>query len=156
MSKNPSKRKCIYSGCKNWAMRDGFYCYVHRVPLQRDTPLDPGVQVEGALDDIQFIESEIKRLFKARIEFECWALTAEPIKGIPQVTPRDVVKVCGDVSSKLVQLLLARRALQPRADSMQELVNEVWVELESSVALKKALTLGFQVPPLPDAEQHEQ
>ena len=136
-------------------MHDVFYCHVHRVPLQRDTTLDSGVQVQGSLDDIQFIESEIKRLFKARIEFECWALTAEPIKGVPQVTPRDVVKVCGDVSSKLVQLLLARRALQPRADSMQELVNEVWVELESSVTLKKALTLGFQVPPLPDAEPRE-
>lgn len=131
MPRNPDKRRCQQATCRAWARHDSPFCAMHQPrpgsgsAVPQNTPSEP-------LDDLALLEEEVRRLLEARAEFQAWAREVRAAGGKVEITPLQFLKAWGDVSARLIQLLRARKALQPRGDAIEDLVEAVWQELQGA------------------------
>lgn len=135
MARNPNKQTCARPGCRCWAMRGRRYCAAHRNMEQQTTPPAEETATEDQLpetgEDRQVIETELRELLQARERFRHWV---EEIRegNQPGVTPAEFLRAWNDSTSRVVQLLRARRDLAGgKAGVYDALVEEVLDELSA-------------------------
>ena len=131
MPRNPDKRRCQQATCRAWARHDSPFCAMHQPRPGSEMAVFPSAPVEP-LDDLALLEEEVRRLLEARAEFQVWAREVRAAGGKDEVTPLQFLKAWGDASARLIQLLRAHKALQPRGDAIEELVDAVWQELQGA------------------------
>ena len=131
MPRNPDKRRCQQATCRAWARHDSPFCAMHQPRPGSDKVVPPNTPSEP-LDDLALPEEEVRRLLEARAEFQAWAREVRAAGGKVEVTPLQFLKAWGDVSARLIQLLRARKALQPRGDAIEDLVEAVWQEMQGN------------------------
>jgi hypothetical protein len=131
MPRNPAKRRCQQATCRAWARHDSPFCAMHQ-PRPGSEVNVPGASASEPLDDLALLEEEVRRLLEARAEFQSWAREVRAAGGKVEITPLQFIKAWGDVSARLIQLLRARKALQPRGDAIEDLVEAVWQEMQGN------------------------
>ena len=131
MPRNPAKRRCQQVTCRAWARHDSPFCAMHQ-PRPGSEAVVTVTAPSEPLDDLALLEEEVRRLLEARAEFQSWAREVRAAGGKVEVTPLQFLKAWGDVSARLIQLLRAGKALQPRGDAIEDLVEAVWQEMQGS------------------------
>jgi hypothetical protein len=144
MPKNPKKRHCEVEGCRAWARRGESLCASHlssRAVQERSELILPLLRAVSRrledldLDDLRVIDEELRQLFMARATFMRWLdeLRAQPEGESPG--PSQFLRAWNDSTSRVVQLLRARRELAPdlvggKEGEFGELIRSVYDELE--------------------------
>ena len=126
MPRNPNKRRCRYPGCRAWAKRGGDLCsaHAHSSTLRRHgeyiLPLIRAVarsSQEPTPDSLVVIDDELRNLSAARGIFLSWICHLEEDEsegGGARIEPTRFLRAWNDSTTRVVQLLRARRALQAK------------------------------------------
>jgi len=141
MPKNPKKRRCEVEGCQAWARHGESLCASHlnsRVVQERPELILPLLRAVAQgmeprpLEDLCLIDDELRNLFLARAFFIAWVekLRAEPPTK-PGLGPGQFLRAWNDSTSRLLQLLRARRELGgDKEGEFGDLIRSVYEALE--------------------------
>lgn len=91
-----------------------------------------GAAGEGVLDDAALIEQELRGLFRARAMFLKWVASLREDHAAGKVTPTQFLRAWNDSTTRVIQLLRARRAFYERERGpYDELADRVYDALEA-------------------------
>ena len=161
MAKNPNSKPCKKAGCKAWAMRGHEYCSAHRHLADSADHATEGLTERGEealasraneavtdlcalsqktqsqpLEDVQVIDKELRNLFAARAVVVEWIEQLSE-KGWQGAKPSQFLRAWNDSTSRVIQLLRARRSLSGEAEGeFGALLSRAYDELEESPALR--------------------
>jgi hypothetical protein len=146
MPRNPNKRRCKVEGCHAWAMHGESLCSSHmrsHSVQERSNLILPLLRAvanvdEGAcLDDLRVIDEELRKLFAARAYFQAWVEELREMEAKGGVSPAQFLRAWNESTSRVIQLLRARRDLGGgKDDAFGDLMAEVFDELEKELALE--------------------
>ena len=120
MPRNPDKKKCKAIGCKAWAKRGEEFCSSHLHSAIADEGADLLVPLLQAMDravenlpspDVEVINEELRNLFRSRAMYLRWLQRLRDEVGNGHINPTQVLRAWNDSTTRLLQLLRARRAL---------------------------------------------
>jgi len=120
MPRNPDKRHCQVPGCRAWAKRGYDLCASHlrsRAMRENSDQIMPLLQVlslgsdEHTLKDLDLINKELCDLFAAREMFMKWVKEQREDHEQPNVPPAQFLRAWNDSTTRVIQLLRARRDL---------------------------------------------
>ena len=140
MPKNSEKRHCEVPGCRAWAKRGHELCASHFgsralhghadlvLPLLRAVDQQPST---GPLGDLDLIDEELRNLFTARLLFVSWIHKLSGEKDSPGVPPAQFMRAWNDSTSRVIQLLRARRDLGGKEGDFAPLIDSVYGGLKT-------------------------
>ena len=120
MPKKPQNRHCQVPGCRAWAMHGHDLCVSH---LRSRAMREDGEQIMPLLQalsnvpdahlfkDVDLINKELCELFRARETFMKWVNEQRADEKQPNVPPTQFLRAWNDSTTRVIQLLRARRDL---------------------------------------------
>lgn len=140
MPKNPQKLRCEVPGCRAWAKRGRALCASHLgsravrdhadlvLPLLHAVSRQP---TDGPLGNLEVIDEELRNLFTARTLFVSWIHKLSEEKDSPGVPPAQFMRAWNDSSTRVIQLLRARRDLGGKEGDFAPLMDSVYADLQT-------------------------
>lgn len=130
---NPDKQRCAIPGCQAWAMRGHDYCVSHLRKLRAGLR-DPRTGEEGELlaslaramdmaarrpelSDLDVIDEELRTLYAVRSLFLAWMKERQGLGAPDEEPPTRFMRAWNDSTTRVMQLLRARRELGGGAES---------------------------------------
>lgn len=140
MPRNPNKQKCRAYECKAWAKRGEEYCssHLHSAIVEKDADLllplleamDRAVERLPS-EDVELVNEELRNLFRSRAMYLRWLQRLRDEVGNGHINPTQVLRAWNDSTTRLLQLLRARRALGgTEMGDLAELLDSAFAILE--------------------------
>jgi len=164
MAKNPEKRRCKMPACRGWAKRGHDLCAPHlrsRAMREHADLILPLLRAVGdaatdlPLGSLEVIDEELRNLFRARALFMSWIGNLSEREDQPRVNPTQFLRAWNDSTTRVIQLLRARRDLGGGEErEFGPLIDGVYDVIERDFQGSKSVSGGRLISPPEEQTTH--